>query len=246
MTIKPDKVHLFITCIVDTFYPGVGESIVKVLQHIGIQVLFPDGQTCCGQPAFNAGMNEHARRMAMYTISVLKNTHKEAVIAPSGSCVSMIRHNYPKLFADDPIWGPQARDLASRTYEFTEYLVDVLGIADLGARYPGKIAYHASCHLLRELGVDRQPRILLRYVKDAELVKLDGSQECCGFGGVFSVEHPEISTAMLERKIANIGTSQADVLVTCDAGCITNINGGLRRRGLPTRAYHIAQILDHT
>ena len=241
----PDAVQLFITCIVDTFYPEIGESIVNVFRRLGVQVEFPQGQTCCGQPAFNAGMNELARQLAMHSITVFESSHKGAVVTPSGSCASMIRHNYPKLFARDPIWGPRAKTLAARTYEFTEYLVDVLGVVDVGARYSGTIAYHASCHLLRELGVDRQPRTLLRHVKDAELVELEGSQECCGFGGVFSIEHPEISTAMLERKIANFEISQADMLVTCDAGCVTNINGGLHRRGLPARAVHIAQVLDN-
>lgn len=155
----------------------------------------------------------------------------------------MIRHNYPGLFVDDKVWYARAKALADRTFELTEYLVDVLGVVDVGARYPGKITYHSSCHLLRELGVDRQPRLLLANVREAEFVEMPYTDECCGFGGVFSVEHPEISAAMLDRKITNITTSQAPVVVACDAGCITHINGGLNRRGMQQRAVHIAEIL---
>jgi L-lactate dehydrogenase complex protein LldE len=157
----------------------------------------------------------------------------------------MIRHSYAELFADDPKWLPPALALAERTYEFSEFIVDVLGVTDLNARFDGRITYHSSCHLLRGLGVDRQPRTLLAAVREAELVELPGSGDCCGFGGVFSLEHPEISAAMLERKITNLETSGASTVVACDAGCVTNINGGLHREHKPQRAVHIAEILDH-
>ena len=238
-------VQLFVTCIIDTLYPEVGEAVVKVLQRAGVTVEFPAGQTCCGQPAFNAGMRAQARPIAMHTIQVFEKT-QGPVIVPSGSCAAMIRHGYPELFAEDEEWLPRARRLAERTFELTEYLVDQLGVTDLGARFPGKLTYHSSCHLLRDLGVNSQPRTLLAGVREAELVELPYSTECCGFGGVFSVEHPEISTAMLERKIANIEASEASLVVSCDGGCITNINGGLRRRGKPQRAVHIAEILART
>ena len=156
----------------------------------------------------------------------------------------MIRHSYGELFADDPIWLQRALALAERTYEFSEYLVDVLGVTDIGARFSGRLTYHSSCHLLRELGVDHQPRVLLANVREAEFIELPQTRECCGFGGVFSVEHPEISNEMLERKIANIETSKASIVVSCDAGCVTNINGGLHRRHKVQRAVHIAEILD--
>jgi L-lactate dehydrogenase complex protein LldE len=238
-------VQLFVTCIIDTLYPEVGEAVVKVLRRAGATVEFPPGQTCCGQPAFNAGMRAQARPAAMHTIQVFEPTHGPVVV-PSGSCAAMIRHGYPELFAEDPAWLPRARALAERTFELTEFLVDQLGVTDLGARFPGKLTYHASCHLLRDLGVNAQPLALLAGVRDAELVELPYATECCGFGGVFSVEHPEISTAMLERKIANIEASGAPLVVSCDGGCITNINGGLHRRGKPQRAVHIAQILAQT
>jgi L-lactate dehydrogenase complex protein LldE len=181
--------------------------------------------------------------MAIHTIQVFEATSGPVVI-PSGSCAAMIRHSYPELFADDPLWLPRAKALAARTFEFTEYLVDQLGVVDVGARLAGEITYHSSCHLLRELGVNRQPRLLLGAVKDAKIVELPGTAECCGFGGVFSVEHPEVSAAMLECKIDNIESSGASLVVSCDAGCITHINGGLHRQNKLQRAVHIADVLD--
>ena len=240
-----ETIQLFATCILDTLYPDTGEAVVRVLERAGVQVEFPAGQTCCGQPAFNAGMRAQARQMAIHTIQVFEAAPGRVVV-PSGSCAAMIRHSYPELFANDPQWLPRARALAARTYELSEFLVDHLGITDLGAHFSGKITYHSSCHLLREMNVDRQPRLLLAAVKDAEFVELPYTTECCGFGGVFSVEHPEISAAMLARKIANLEASEAPVVVSCDAGCVTNINGGLHRRGMPQRAVYIADVLANT
>jgi L-lactate dehydrogenase complex protein LldE len=240
-----EKVQLFVTCIVDTLYPETGEAVVRVLERAGVEVDFPAGQTCCGQPAFNAGLRAQARQMAIHTIEVFEAAPGSVVI-PSGSCAAMIRQGYPELFAEDPVWLPRAKALAARTYEFTEFLVEHLGVRDLGAHFTGEITYHSSCHLLRELGVNWQPRLLLEAVKDAQFVELPGTAECCGFGGVFSVEHPEISAAMLERKIDNIQSSGASVIVSCDAGCITHINGGLHRKNKPHRAVHIAEVLDNT
>jgi L-lactate dehydrogenase complex protein LldE len=236
-------VQLFITCILDTLYPETGEAVVRILERAGVNVAFPPGQTCCGQPAFNAGMRAEAQRMAEHTIEVMENAPGDVVI-PSGSCAAMIRHGYLELFAGDAEWLPRARALAGRSYEFTQFLVDVLGVAHLGARLNEKITYHASCHLLRDLGVDRQPRQLLRAIAGAELVELPGAAECCGFGGVFSVEHPQISAEMLKRKIANIQSTGATRVVACDGGCVTNINGGLRRLGHAPIAAHIADLLD--
>jgi L-lactate dehydrogenase complex protein LldE len=246
----PDIVQLFATCILDTLYPETAEAVVRVLERAGVQVGFPADQTCCGQPAFNAGMRAQARKMAIHTIQVFEAA-PGPVVVPSGSCAAMIRHSYPELFQDDPLWLPRAEALAGRTYEFTEFLVDVLGVTDLGATYDGEITYHSSCHLLRELGVSHQPRALLAGIhrsdgtQGANFSELPHTEECCGFGGVFSVEHPEISSEMLKRKIENIQASGANVVVSCDAGCITNINGGLHRQGKTARAVHIAEILDH-
>jgi len=238
-----ETVQLFVTCIIDTLYPETGEAVVRVLQRAGVNVSFPPGQTCCGQPAFNAGMRGQARKMAVQTIMAFE-PYAGPVVVPSGSCASMIRHSYAELFADDPAWLPRALTLAERTYEFSEYLVDQLGVTDLKARYEGQLTYHSSCHLLRGLGVDRQPRALLAKVDGAELVELPNTTDCCGFGGVFSIEHPEISSAMLARKIASLEASGASVVVACDAGCVTNINGGLHRLHKHQRAVHIADILD--
>jgi len=238
-------VQLFVTCIIDSLYPETAEAVVRVLERAGVEVAVPKGQTCCGQPAFNAGMRTEARRIAEHTIRLFESV-RGSVVVPSGSCASMIRHGYSELFAGDEDWLPRVEALAKRTYELTEFLVDELGVIDLGARYPGRITYHSSCHLLRELGVDRQPRALLKAVREAQFVELPHTDECCGFGGVFSVEQPELSAAMLQRKIDNLETSMASVVVACDAGCITNINGGLHRQGKTQRAVYIAEILDQT
>jgi L-lactate dehydrogenase complex protein LldE len=239
------EIQLFVTCLIDTLQPQIGEAVVEVAERLGLKVNFPAGQTCCGQPPFNAGMRFEARKMAEHTIRVFERDPAPVVI-PSGSCTAMIRHGYPELFTDDPDWLPRAQDLAARTYEFSEFLVDILQITDVGARYPVKTTYHASCHLLRDLGVDRQPRALLANVRDLELVELPHSDECCGFGGVFSVEHPEISAEMLKRKINNIKNTQAPIAVVADTGCLMHISGGLHKQGRPQKVMHIAEILAQT
>lgn len=235
-------VQLFVTCLIDTLQPQIGEAVVTVLERAGVQVKFPLEQTCCGQPPFNAGMRFEARKMAEHTIRTFEQD-AAPVVVPSGSCAAMLRHGYPELFADDPEWLPRVQKLAARTYEFTEFLVDVLGITDLGARYPGKATYHSSCHLLRELGVDRQPRALLANVRGLELIELPRAEECCGFGGVFSVEHPEISAEMLKRKISNIESTTAPLAIVADTGCLMHIQGGLHKQGKPQHVKHIAEVL---
>ncbi len=237
-------VQLFVTCLIDTFFPEVGEAMVDVLQRSGAQVEFPPGQTCCGQPTFNAGLRSEARKIAEHTIRTFEEAPGDVVL-PSGSCAHMIRHNYGELFADDAAWLPRAKALAARTYEFTEYLVDVLGVADAGAHWDGPLTYHPTCHLHRGLGIDRQPRLLLGNVRGAEVRELPEAQDCCGFGGIFSVEQPEISAEMLKRKIRNLEATRSPTLVVCDAGCLMHIQGGLHRRKLPQRVLHIAQILNN-
>jgi len=237
-------VQLFVTCLVDTFYPGTGEAIVRILRRLGQAVEFPADQTCCGQPAFNAGLRTDARPLAEHTIRAFESLPGEVVI-PSGSCAHMIKHGYPELFAQDPAWLERARSLSARTYEFTQYLVDRLGVTDLGARWDGKLTYHPSCHLSRGMGIDRQPRLLLAAVRGAEIVELPHREDCCGFGGVFSVEHPELSAEFLDRKLASLEATGAPALVVADSGCRMHIAGGLQRQGRPQRVYHIAEILDH-
>lgn len=236
-------VQLFVTCLVDTFFPEVGEAMVEVLQRAGAQVEFAPDQTCCGQPTFNAGLRGEARKIAEHTIRTFERAPGDVVL-PSGSCAHMIRHNYAELFAEDAEWLKRAQELAARTYEFTEYLVDVLGVVDAGARWDGALSYHPTCHLHRGLGIDRQPRLLLANVRGAEVRELPEAQDCCGFGGIFSVEQPEISAEMLKRKIGNLEATQAPTLVVCDAGCLMHIQGGLHRKRMAQRVVHIAQVLN--
>ena len=237
------SVQLFVTCLVDTFYPATGQAIVNILRRLGQQVEFPAGQTCCGQPAYNAGLRSAARPVAEQTVRVFERA-PGPVIVPSGSCAVMIKHGYPELFAGDPGWLERAQALAARTYEFSEYLVDVLGVTDVGARWPGKLTYHASCHPTLHLGLERQPRALLAAVREAELVELPAAGDCCGFGGVFSVEHPELSAELLKRKISHLEASAAPTLVVTESGCRMQIAGGLGKQGKPQRVVHLAEVLD--
>jgi L-lactate dehydrogenase complex protein LldE len=238
-----ETVQLFVTCLIDSFFPQIGEAMVHVLNWAGVRVDFPPAQTCCGQPAFNAGLRSDARPLAEHTIRLFEKT-TGAIIIPSGSCAAMVRYGYIELFKDDPAWLPRAKALAERAYEFTEYLVDVRGVTELTARWPGKLTYHPSCHLMRNLGVDRQPRALLAAVKDAEIIELPEREDCCGFGGVFSVEHPELSAEFLKRKIANFEKTGSPTLVVADTGCLMHILGGLHRMAKPQKVVHLAEVLN--
>jgi L-lactate dehydrogenase complex protein LldE len=235
--------QLFISCLVDTFYPQTGEAIVHILRRLGIDVEFPRDQTCCGQPPFNAGLRAEARPIVEHTIRVFESTSGDIVI-PSGSCAHMIKHGYPELFAGDPIWLPRAKAVGNRVYEFTEYLVDRLGVTDLGATWNGTITFHPSCHALRSMNIDRQPRALLANVKGATIVDLPEAESCCGFGGIFSVEHPELSAEWLKRKIGNLEKTESPTLVVTESGCLMHIAGGLHRQKKKQNVLHIAQVLD--
>ena len=235
------KVSLFITCLVDQFFPEVGMSVVSVLRRLGAEVDFPADQTCCGQPAFNSGFSGEARDLAKRFIAIFENS--EYVVAPSGSCTSMVRVFYPELFRDDSAWHERAESLASRTYEFTEFVVNVLGVEDVGAAYHGKVALHQSCHLLRELNVRTEPQRLLRSVKGIELVELERAEACCGFGGLFSIKYPHISGGILQDKIDSVKKSGAAVVVASDVGCLMHIGGGLSRQSAAATTMHIAELL---
>ena len=235
------KVSLFITCLVDQIFPEVGMSMVSVLRRLGVEVDFPAAQTCCGQPAFNSGFNSEARDLARRFVGIFENC--EYIVAPSGSCTSMVRVFYKELFNDDPDWQKRAESLASRTYEFTEFVVNVLGVEDVGASYGGKVALHQSCHLLRELNVRTEPQLLLNSVKGIELVELERAEACCGFGGLFSIKYPRISSGILQEKIESVKKSGADLVVACDVGCLMHIAGGLSRQDIATRTMHIAELL---
>jgi L-lactate dehydrogenase complex protein LldE len=237
-------VQLFITCLTDSFFPATGEAVVEILQRLGMDVHFPRGQTCCGQPQFNAGLRTDARAVAEHTIRVFEQTNGD-IVMPSGSCAHHFRHNFLELFEGDAEWYPRAKALGERTCEFSEYLVDRLGITDVGARWDGPLAYHPSCHTLRGIHVDEQPRALLQNVRGATWVELPNAHECCGFGGVMSVEHPELSAEWLKRKIANLESSKSPTLVVTDAGCLMHIAGGLHRQGKRQRVMHIAEVLNN-
>ena len=230
-----------ITCLGDMFFPELGVAMVKLLRRLGVTVEFPQGQTCCGMPLFNSGYHHDAAVVAARTVGLFAGA--EHVVVPSGSCAWMVKTEYPGLLKDDPALKAAAEVLATKTYELSQFLVDVLGVTSVESSFRGKVAYHDSCHLLRGLGESRAPRTLLRGVKGCQLVELPGSDECCGFGGSFSVRLPEVSTAVLDKKLATAEGTGADCLVACDAGCLMQMGGGLTRRGSRVRAVHLAQIL---
>lgn len=240
---RPPKVQLFHTCLINEVFPEVGMSVVSVLEKLGIEVEVPLQQTCCGQPAYNAGFQAEAKAVARHMISVLEQTEGPIVI-PSGSCADMVIHQYAVLLQDDEKWLPKAHAVAARCHEFSSFLVDVLGLTSIGARTRAKVAYHPSCHLSRGLGVQQQPKEVLRAISGIELVELREAEECCGFGGLFSVKNPEISGSMMNRKLAAVEGSHADRLVSCDMGCLLHLAGGLHRRSSSIKTQHLAQLLD--
>jgi L-lactate dehydrogenase complex protein LldE len=239
------KVSLFVTCLVDQFFPRVGFAAAELLTRGGVEVVFDAGQTCCGQPAFNAGHRAEARAVAEVTLRLLTRALQESdyVVVPSGSCATMLKKYYAELFKDDAGLGPQAERLGGRVYELSQFLVEVLGAEDAGATYRGRVTYHDSCHLLRELGVSGEPRKLLAAVRGADYVEMNGADACCGFGGVFSVKYPEISSAIAEEKVKNVERCGADTVVACDAGCLMRMAGLLSRRGSGVRCVHLAELL---
>lgn len=249
-TTPPRRVALFVTCMVDMIYPAVGLATAELLERQGIEVLFPEEQTCCGQPAFNAGYRHEATLLAERFVEIfeplVRSGQVDAIVAPSGSCVTMTNHFYPVLFAHNPtsVLYKRAQTLAAVTFELTEFLVDVLGVTDVGSRFQGKVTYHACCHALRELGINEQPRALLAQIPNAEVVELNGAEECCGFGGLFAIKNAGISTAMGQRKTRNLAESDADVVALCDVSCMTHINGLLSRQAQRCRAVHIAEVLN--
>ncbi|MBI4198108.1 MAG: (Fe-S)-binding protein [Chloroflexi bacterium] len=236
------RASLFATCLVDQFFPQVGVSTVNLLRRLEVQVDFPVGQTCCGQPAFNSGYRSHALPLALRWLDLFQDS--EYVVVPSGSCAAMLKVYTPELLKDNPKDAQRAVELARRTYELSQFLVDVLKVTDVGASYPARITYHASCHLLRELGVSSQPLALLRGVRGAEFAPMEAATECCGFGGTFAVKYADISTAILAGKLRSIEATDAEAVVACDMGCLMHMGGAMRRRGMKTRPMHIAELLD--
>ena len=237
------RVSLLVTCLGDALFPEVGVATVRLLRRMGHEVDFPAAQTCCGQPHFNSGYHEDARVLARHTINTFAGAG--TVVSPSGSCTAMVKLEYPELFHDDPSWHARAVELAARTHELSDFLVNVLKVEDVGARFEGKVCYHMACHL-RGLNLLGEPERLLQKVRGLELVPLGRFDECCGFGGSFSVRYPGISGAMVCDKVKFIEESGADAVVATDAGCLMNIAGRLRRIGSRVRALHLAQVLEST
>jgi len=236
------KVSLFITCLADQLFPEVGESVVRLLHRFGCEVDFPEMQTCCGQPAFNSGYQDEAKEVARNMIRAFE--HSDYVVSPSGSCVGMIHHYYPGLFRNEPAWREKAEALARKTYEFSQFLVNVLKLEKFEATFPHKVTYHPSCHAMRLLGVKEEPLRLLGQVQKLEYVELCKKEDCCGFGGTFAVKMADMSEAMVSEKARHVAESGAEVLVGTDMGCLMNIEGRLRKEGKKIRVMHLAQLLE--
>jgi len=235
------RAALMITCLGEMFFPEVGVKIVRLLRRLGVTVEFPTGQTCCGLPLFNSGYHDEAAAVAARTIPLFQGA--EYVVVPSGSCAWMVKQEYPGLM-HDPALKAEAERLAARTFELSQFLVKVLGQTRFTSAVKGRVTYHDSCHLLRGLGESATPRTLLENLAGVEAVELTGHDECCGFGGSFAVRLPEVSSSIVDRKLANVEAAGASCLVACDAGCLMQMAGGLSRRGSRVRALHLADLLE--
>jgi len=235
------NVSLFIPCTVNLFLPHIGEATVTLLRRLGINPVYHEEQTCCGQPAINAGYQKEAQKAAKHFIKVFGDD--EQVVSPSGSCVCTVKYHYPELFENDPEWRRRAEELAPRMFELSQYLVDVLKVEDVGASFAGKVTYHESCHILRGLGVSEQPKKLIKAVQGTQLVPLNAAESCCGFGGEFANNFPDISESMVKDKVENYLSSGADLLLLCEPGCLLNIGGFLSRNHPGKKAMHLASFL---
>jgi L-lactate dehydrogenase complex protein LldE len=235
------RVTLFVTCLVDQLFPKIGLSMADVLESLGYELDFPEAQTCCGQPAFNGGHWDEARQVARHFLDVFRDS--ECVVCPSGSCAAMVTHHFEELFAGDSGRLAEVQALKPRVWEFSQFLLDVAGVEDVGARLDRVVTFHDSCHGLRELGIKDGPRRLLARVRGLELREMDIPEECCGFGGTFSVKFPEVSGGMARTKIDSILRTGAGTVVGLDSSCLMQIEGALRRAGSQVRAMHLAEVL---
>jgi L-lactate dehydrogenase complex protein LldE len=238
---SPMKLALMVTCLGDVIRPAAPQAAVRILRRLGHAIEFPTAQTCCGQPMFNSGFADLARQQAQHTIRVFERF--DQVVTPSGSCAAMVKIEFPHLFDEDAAWRGRAESLASRTFEFTDFLVNRLGVVDLGAAYDGKVAYHFACHL-RMLQARDEVEQLIRHVRGATYVPLARQDQCCGFGGSFAIRYPEISGSMVDDKTNCILDAGADAVVSTDTGCLMNIGGRLHRAGKTVEVLHIAELLD--
>lgn len=237
---KPETVYYFGTCLADTFYPGAGMAGIKLLQREGLRVIFPPGQTCCGQPAYNAGFSWEARNVAKEQIRLFPKPLP--VVVPSGACAGMMRFHYPKLFSDDSK-KPYVQEFSNRIFELSEFLVNVIDIRLDDKGPPVKVTWHSSCHSMREMDVIKESKSLITQLNNVELLDLEKEYECCGFGGVFSVRHPEISSVMVRDKVADIINSGASLVLTNDCGCLMNITGAMDFNKIPIKGMHLAEFL---
>ncbi len=237
------KVTLFVPCFVDAMFPDAAMGAATVLERLGHEVLFPEGQTCCGQPPFNTGMWDESRAVARRQLGIFADA--ETIVSISGSCGAMMKAFYPELFRGEHD-EETARSVASKTHEFSDFLVNVLGVTDVGAVFSGRATFHDGCHGLRELGIKKAPRALLANVRGLELVESPEAETCCGFGGMFSVKFPMISTAMGEVKCDSIVATGADFVISNDSSCLMQIGGMLERQGRPRRCLHLAEVLAPT
>ncbi len=239
---RPERVSIFATCLVDAIAPRAGIATVNLLERLGFSVDFPCRAVCCGQPAFNTGYPDEARRVARPLLEAFANA--QAVVCPSGSCTAMVRNAFGELFATDTREHEQAVALAGKIYELSEFLVRVAGITDTHSSFHGTVVYHPSCHLTRELGIAEEPLRLLESVAGLKRVPLENDEECCGFGGTFSIKHPRLSGAMVCNKVNAILRSGAEVVVACDSGCLMSIEGALQRNESSIRTLHLAEVLE--
>jgi L-lactate dehydrogenase complex protein LldE len=236
-----DRVSLFVTCMVDQLFPKVGMAMAEVLERLGYQLDFPENQTCCGQPAFNSGYHDEARTVARHFLDTFEKS--ERIVVPSGSCTSMIVHHFAELFRNDAATLARVHPLEKRVWEFSTFLTEVARVEDVGARFEGVVTFHDGCHALRELKVKQGPRRLLAHVRGLELREMTPAEECCGFGGTFSVKFDELSCAMAQTKIDAIQRTGAGTVVSLDPSCLMQIQGVLSRNGSAVRTMHLAEVL---
>ncbi|CAM3766541.1 (Fe-S)-binding protein [Mesobacillus zeae] len=235
------KVTLFATCIVDLFQGNVGKATVELLERLGCEIEFPESQVCCGQPSYNSGYVNETKDAMKKMIDTFIDA--EYVVSPSGSCAYMF-HEYQHIFKGDPVWEPKAKKLAEKTYELTQFIVDVLKVEDVGARFDATVTYHTSCHMTRLLGVKEAPMTLLKNVKGLKFTELPGKEQCCGFGGTFAVKMAQISEQMVDEKVLHVEETGAEYLIGADAACLMNIGGRIERQGKPIKVMHIAEVLN--
>ena len=244
-TATSPRVALFVTCLVDQIRPSVGVATVGLLRRLGCDVTFDERQTCCGQPAYTTGYHDQARAVVQRNIELIHEQNPDWVVTPSGSCAAMM-HHYPEFLSGDSEFHERAREIATKTFELSAFIVRVLRVTETGSHFAGRVTCHDSCHALRDLGIRDEPRTLLRNVRGLEFVETDRSDACCGFGGMFSVRYPSISVAMVDEKIAALEDARVDAVVSTDVGCLMQIDSRLRARGSSVQTLHLAELLCRT